>query len=124
MSLQGLPDFHNPIRFDEGLMYYPYEGAGGYLVAAMGVEVAEKRDGKPDFHLSIVRGPNPALPPLPHGVVDLRLCAQYAEKAAFSWLRRQCAGATVVPCAFAGGWFRLQPVHALEGEIPADLVRA
>jgi hypothetical protein len=87
------------------------------------LEIARQEDGRPDFHLSLVRGPNPALPPEPHGILDFRLRAHYAVDGALAAARARYPNATVAPCSFTGGWFRLYPVAGVREEVPADLLR-
>jgi hypothetical protein len=123
MSLQGLPDFHQPIQTGEGTIYYPYEGMGSHALTPTRLEVARQEDGRPDFYLTLVHGPDPTLPPEPHGVLDFRLRAQYAVESALGAARKPYPSATVAPCAFTGGWFRLYPAGVIEEQIPADLLR-
>lgn len=123
MSLQGLPDFHQPLCTEEGDIYYPFEGAGSHALTPTHLEVAPQDDSRPDFRLSFVRGPNPVLPPEPHGVLDFRLRARYDAEKALASLRQRRDDATITPCSFTGGWFRLYPVRVVREDIPADLLR-
>lgn len=123
MSLQGLPDFHRPLRGEGCTIYYPFEGAGSHTLTPERLEVANRPDGRPDFTLHFVRGKNPALPPAPYGFLSLRVCAHFDLEKAFQLLRARRPGATLAPCSFTGGWLRLQPIKGVLHNIPKELLR-
>jgi hypothetical protein len=122
VSLQGLPDFQRPLQGSRFEIYYPYELAGGFVVASNALEIATTRADRPDFLLELVRGLSPALPPAPYAVLDFRLRARYPAEEALALLRERHAGATVIPGGFRGGLLRFQPA-ADTPDVPPDLVR-
>src|SRR5215213_3087649 len=107
MSLQGLPDFEQPIQVEGAQVFFPYQGNGPHLLTPDGLEVAERGDGAVDFQLDVVRGRTPLLPPKPYGVLDLRLCARYRMEASLRLLRELRPAAMLAPIGFTAGWLRL-----------------
>jgi hypothetical protein len=106
MSLQGLPDFHNPIQFEQGWVLYPYENAGECFVLPNEIDIGNTND-KPDFNLILVRGQNPILPPKPHGILEFRLQPYYPFTEALNTIRTEQSDATVQPVIFRAGFLRL-----------------
>ncbi|GAP95157.1 hypothetical protein [Leptolyngbya sp. NIES-2104] len=115
MSLQGLPDFHNPIQFEQGWIFYPYENAGNCFVLPNAIDIGNTND-KPDFNLILVRGQNPILPPKPHGLLEFRLRTNYPLTEALDAIRTKQSDATIQPVIFRAGFLRLYA-----DEIPNDL---
>lgn len=108
MHLQGLPDFQNPIISEGVQIFNSYESAGKYIVMPNGLKLAERSDGSPDFMLEFVRGLNPALPPMPHGVLDFRVTPTYMTDQALRILREIHPGAMVQPSLFSSGKLIIQ----------------
>lgn len=121
MSLQGLPDFQTPIHGFRYEIYYPYENAGGFVVASSALEIATRESGRPDFLLEFVRGISPAMPPSPYAFLDFRVRATYPAAEALDSLRGRHPGATVRPPVLGGGFLRLRPA-ATTGDVPAELL--
>jgi hypothetical protein len=109
MSLQGLPDFAQPLQTDSGLVFYPYEGVGPFLVMPTGLMVGNKADGQPDFGLTLVRGQTPLLPPKPYGMLDFSLQLEVPIANALMQVRQHEAQAIVQPVTFSSGFLRLYP---------------
>jgi hypothetical protein len=109
MSRQGLPDFAQPIQLDRGLVFYPYEGVGPFLVVPSGLTVGDRGDGQPDFGLTLVRGQSPLLPPKPYGMLDFALQPEVPIAAALMAVRQPAPQALVQPVTFSSGWLRLYP---------------
>lgn len=108
MSLQGLPDFQQPIQ-EAGLkIFYPYEGHGSFTLMPDSLVVAEHNDGQPDFSLELVRGKNT------YGVLDFKLKPHYLFEKAFSLLRNRYSNATVEGIKYVSGYLRLQPKFDLD----------
>lgn len=119
MQLQGLPDFQKPI-ISEGLqIFYPYEGEGKYVFMPDGLKLAERSDGSPDFMLEFIRGLSPALPPMPHGVLDFRVTPTYRTDQALGILREIHPGAMVEPAFFFSGKLVIQTLGG--GSLPDDI---
>lgn len=106
MSLQGLPDFHNSIQFEQGWVFYPYENAGDCFVLPNAIDIGNTND-KPDFNLILVRGQNPILPPKPHGLLEFRLQPHYPFTEALNAIRTKVSDATIQPVIFRAGFLRL-----------------
>jgi hypothetical protein len=118
MSLQGLPDFFQPLTTGDNCIYYPYESAGSFAVLPKSLEVALQADGYPDFLLELVRGETPAL--TPYGLLNLRLQAQYGMEAALAIVRDRHPESRVEPAIFSTGYLRLLPIG--DGvDFPADI---
>lgn len=115
MSLQGLPDFHTPSQFEQGWIFYPYENAGDCFVLPTAIDIGNTND-QPDFHLILVRGQNPILPPKPHGLLEFRLQPNYPLTEALDAIRTKSSDATIQPVIFRAGFLRLYA-----DEIPNDL---
>ena len=120
MSLQGLPDFHQPIQVGGLQIFYPYEGGRDHILVPDQLEVTERNDGRPDFLLELVRGQNPLLPPAPYGVLDFRVRPRYPMEEALKLLRDSHPGAMIAPAVFSSGFLRLRPVIDAD-DMPADL---
>lgn len=120
MSLQGLPDFYQPIQTEGWQIFYPYENAGECLVLPDSLQIGEHANGNPDLTLTLVRGQNPLLLPKPHGLLDFRLQSHYPLNEALNLLRETNSNATVQPIAFQSGFLRLYPQIQTD-EIPEDL---
>lgn len=118
MSLQGLPDFSLPITTAGFPIYYPYENAGSFKVPAVGLTMATRADGCPDFGLELARYANPRF--LPYGLLDFRVLPHYDLETALAQVREQHSQATVDPLLFSSGFLRL---HSLDRtiDIPEDL---
>ncbi|MEO0516024.1 MAG: hypothetical protein AAF171_01850 [Cyanobacteria bacterium P01_A01_bin.116] len=118
MSLQGLPDFSLPITTAGFPVYYPYENAGPFRVPPLGLTMATRLDGCPDFGLELVRHANPKFSP--YGLLDFRVLPHYDLETALTQVRKQQPQATVSPCLFSSGFLRL---HAQDSsvEMPEDL---
>lgn len=106
MSFQGLPDFHKPLQFDQGWVFYPYENAGDCFVLPNAIDIGETNN-KPDFSLILVRGQNPILPPKPHGLLEFRLQPHYPFTEALNVIRTRLSDATIQPVIFRAGFLRL-----------------
>ncbi|MBD2056046.1 hypothetical protein H6F88_08455 [Oculatella sp. FACHB-28] len=118
MSLQGLPDFFQPLTTSDNCIYYPYENAGSFAVLPRSLEVALRTDGYADFLLELVRGETPAL--TPYGLLNLRLQPQYEMEAALTTLRDRYPESRVEPAVFSTGYLRLLPIG--DGvDFPADI---
>jgi hypothetical protein len=118
MSLQGLPDFFQPIMATGYAIYYPYENAGNFCVAPVSLEVGNRLDGCPDFLLELVRGEDPSLDPW--GVMDFRLQPRYEMADALVQVRSRQPEAMVAPLLFSSGFLRLLPSESTT-DIPDDL---
>ncbi|NJK53304.1 MAG: hypothetical protein HC936_11735, partial [Leptolyngbyaceae cyanobacterium SU_3_3] len=107
MSLQGLPDFYQPMQAENLQVFYPYENAGDYLVLPnllqIGNRLNQQFEERPDFTLTLVRGQNPALLPKPHGLLDFKLQPYYPLDAALTLIRDSDANATVQPITCKSG---------------------
>jgi hypothetical protein len=114
MSLQGQPDFFQPITATGYAIYYPYENAGNFCVVPVGLEVGNRPDGCADFLLELVRGEDPNLNPW--GVLDFRLQPRYEMADALVQVRSRHTEATVAPLLFSSGFLRL-----LSGESTIDI---
>jgi hypothetical protein len=110
VTLQGLPDFQQPIGGEGFQIFYPYEQTGNFLLVPDQLVVAEREDGSQDFLLELVRGRDPLLPPPPYGLLDFRLRAGYRSDEALVALRNQHASATVQPIVFSSGFLRIRLV--------------
>lgn len=121
MSLQGLPDFQQPLRFGDSQVFFPYGGSGPHLLAPDGLEVATRDDGSPDFSLELVRGQNPLLPPTPYGVLDFRIRQRYRTGEALSFLRGSRPGAMVAHPALVSGFLRFNPLA--DTDFPVELLK-
>lgn len=121
MSLEGLPDFQQPMIGDGFQVYFPYEAQGAHVVVPNGLEVALRSDGKPDFLLELVRGVNPMLPPKPYGVLDLRLRPKYRMEQALALARSKAPWATLGYPSFSSSFLKFQQT-ADTGDLPADLL--
>src|SRR5712691_1000803 len=71
MILQGLPDFQQPVQGDGLQIFYPFEGRGNFVLIPDRLAIAERKDGRPDFMLELVRGKDL------YGVLDFRLRPRY-----------------------------------------------
>ena len=120
MSLKGLPDFQQPIQSAGFLIFYPFEGGREHIVVPDRLEIAERKDGRPDFLLEFVRGQNPFLPPAPHGVLDFRVRPHYRMEEALTFLRNRHPEAVLAPARFEGGFLRLRPAGDMDN-VPDDL---
>ena len=120
MSLQGLPDFHEPIQGDGFQIFYPFEGAGSFTLAPARLEVAERADGRPDFLLQLIRSETPSLPPEPHGVLDMRVQPRYPLDAGLALLRSEHPQALLTPALFSSGFMRMRPQEDT-ADLPADM---
>ncbi len=118
LSWQELPDFFQPIAANGYSIYYPYENAGHFLVAPVGLEVGDRPDGDGDFLLELVRGVNPKL--APYGVLDFRLQPCYELMEALVQVRDRHPAGVVEPLLLASGWLRLQAGDQVT-DIPEDL---
>jgi hypothetical protein len=118
MSLQGLPDFFQPLPAAGYSIYYPYENAGNFFAAPIGLEIANHPDGSPDFGLELVRSDSPRL--TPYGVLDFRLQPCYDLAAALEQVRSHHPQREVEPLLFTGGFLRLLPGDS-STDIPSDL---
>ena len=118
MSLQGLPDFHQPIQVGGLQIFYPYEGGRDHILVPDQLEVTERNDGRPDFLLELVRGQNPLLSPAPYGVLDFRVRPRYPMEETLKLLRDRHPMAMLAPAVFSSGFLRLRPVA---DDVPADL---
>ena len=121
MSLQGLPDFQQPLIGNGFQVYFPYEAEGFHVVVPSGLEVAARSDGKPDFVLDLVRGVNPMLPPAPYGVLDFRVRPSYRMEEALALARSKAPRATLGYPSFTSSFLRFQPA-ADTGDLPADML--
>jgi hypothetical protein len=120
MSLQGLPDFYQPISGEGYQIYYPFENAGDYFVVPDALKVANRPDGSLDFLLELVRGEQPDLPPSPYGVLDFRVESENVIADALLTLRRQHPKAMIQPATFAAGFLRLNPLGTND-DFPPEL---
>jgi hypothetical protein len=120
MSLQGLPDFQAPIIGDGLQIYFPFEGAGSFILVPDHLEIATRVDGRPDFLLQLIRPERPTLPPEPHGILDMRLQPQYRLDGGLILLRQQHSRALLEPALFSGGFLRLRPEEH-SADLAADL---
>ena len=120
MSLQGLPDLAQPLLTDSGLVFYPYEGVGPFLVVPSGLTVGDRADGQPDFGLALVRGQSPLMPPKPYGMLDFALQPEVPLAAALMSVRQHHPQALVQSVTFSSGWLRLYPA-VKEAVLAADL---
>jgi len=118
LSWQGLPDFFQPIAANGYSIYYPYENAGHFLVAPVGLEIGDRPDGDGDFLLELVRGVNPKL--APYGVLDFRLQPCYELTEPLVQVRDRHPAGVVEPLLLASGWLRLQAGDQVS-DIPEDL---
>jgi hypothetical protein len=118
MSLQGLPDFFQPIPATGYPIYYPYENAGNFCVPPIGLEVGKRTDERPDFLLELVRGDDPSL--APYGVLDFRLQPRYEMEEALQQVRDRHPEGIVAPILFSSGFLRLQSGDNTT-DIPEDL---
>lgn len=121
MTLQGLPDFHQPLRAEGLQIFYPYEG-GNHILVPDRLDIAERNEGRPDFSLEVFRPRNPMLPPAPYGVVDFRVCSHYPMQDALKFLREYHSNATLTSAIFSSGFLRLLPTGNPD-EIPAELLK-
>ncbi|MBD2485527.1 hypothetical protein [Planktothrix sp. FACHB-1365] len=121
MSLQGLPDFYAPIQA-EVKIFYPYEGAGNFVLVPDGLEIAARADGKPDFALTLVRGENLSRPPEPHGMLEFAVLSRYQMDTALRVLRERSPGATLVPACFSSGFLRFRPLTEVD-RVPEELLQ-
>jgi hypothetical protein len=117
MSLQGLPDFHQPIATEEGQIFFSYE-TGSCFVLPNALSIGNRPNAQPDFALTLVRGQNPTLSPKPYGLLDFQLQPYYPLDAALNLVREQDSQATVQPIVFQSGFLRLYPEV---DDIPDDL---
>lgn len=108
MSLQGLPDFQQPIQEAGLTIFYPFEAQGSFTLLPDSLIVAERNAGQPDFSLELVRGKNT------YGVLDFKLKPHYLFEQAFSLLRKRYANATVEGAKYVSGYLRLQPKFDLD----------
>jgi hypothetical protein len=120
MSLQGLPDFHEPIQGDGFQIFYPFEGVGSFTLAPARLEVAERADGRPDFLLQLIRSETPSLPPEPHGVLDMHVQPRYPLDDGLARLRSEHPQALLAPALFSSGFMRMRPQEDT-GDLPADM---
>jgi hypothetical protein len=124
MELNGLPDFHAPLR-DEGpsgwgCAYWPFGGGAHCFLAPDALELAVRADGTPDFKLDILRPFAPGLPPTPRGVLDISLKAVCrGTVGALNALRGLRPDATIEPAAPVGGFLRFL---AASRNVPAALL--
>jgi hypothetical protein len=121
MSLQGLPDFYQPLRSEGGEILYPYEGGIDHILLPERLEVAERPDGRPEFSLELVRGQNPFLPPASYGVLDLRARPSYRTAEALRLLRDRHPDRMITCARFTGGFLRLRPLGDV-GDVPPDFL--
>jgi hypothetical protein len=119
VQLQGLPDFQKPIISEGFQIFYPYEGAGKHVFMPDGLKLAERTDGSPDFMLEFVRGLNPTLPPMPHGILDFRVMPTYRTDQALGILREMHPGAMVEPAFISSGKLVIQTLG--KGSLPDDI---
>jgi hypothetical protein len=124
MSLQGLPDFYQPIQAENLQIFCPYENAGDYSVLPNSLQIGnhsnQQLEERPDFTLTLVRGQNPVLLPKPHGLLDFRLQPYYPLDAALTLIRNSDANATVQPIVCKSGFLRLYS-EINSDKIPEDL---
>lgn len=122
MTLEGLPDFDQPIVFESGRIFHAFRH-GPFVLAPDQIDVAVGNDGRPDLALDIVRGAVPFLPPEPYAAFSLRLVARYAVDEALAALRATRPAATVRRCVLSDWVFRLIPGGA-GGDAPQELLSA
>lgn len=121
MSLQGLPDFQQPLQGEGFAVYYPFEGVGSHFVFPHELAIAPRSDGRPDFALELVRGVNPLLPPAPYGVLELRLEPRYPSQAALELVRARHPRARLGYPLLEAGYLRLS--SPAEGpDLPDELL--
>lgn len=120
MSLQGLPDFQQPLQGEGFAVYYPFEGVGSHFVFPTELEIAPRPDGRPDFQLELVRGANPLLPPAPYGVLELRLLPLYPAAEALELVRARHPRAQLGFPVLEDGYLRLHSPDE-SAEVPAEL---
>lgn len=120
MSLQGLPDFRQPLQGEGFQIFYPYEGVGNPFVTPDGLVVAEGVEGRPEFLLEFVRGQNPDMPPTPYGMLDIRVRPRYPMESALKLLRSFYPDTLLYPIIFSGGFLRLHPGNDSDS-VPVDL---
>lgn len=121
MSLQGLPDFQQPLQGEGFAVYYPFEGAGAHFVFPHELAIAPRPDGRPDFALELVRGVNPLLPPRPYGVLELRLEPRYPTQAALELVRVRHPRARLGYPLLEAGYLRLSS-PAEGSDLPDELL--
>jgi hypothetical protein len=114
MSLQGLPDFAQPLHTDRGLIFYPYEGVGPFLVVPNQLTIGDRSDGQPDFALTLVRGQSPIFPPKPYGMLDFTLRSESPIEEALQQVRQHDPQAIVKAVTFSSGFLQFYP--AVNGE--------
>jgi hypothetical protein len=119
MSLQGLPDFHQPTQTEDGQIFFSYENGGDRLVLPNALSIGNRPNAQPDFALTLVRGQNPTLPPKPYGLLDFQLQPHYPLDVALDSVRQQDSQATVQPIVFQSGFLRLYPETT--DDIPDEL---
>lgn len=116
MSLQGIPDFQAPIPGNGFFVYFPFESAGSSVITPSHLEIAPRdSDGRPDFRLELLHGPNPLLPPAPYGVLDFRLRPHYESDQALALARAQRSDAKLAFPSFTAGYLRMEPIAATDG---------
>jgi hypothetical protein len=113
MSLQGLPDFSQPLYTANSQTFYGYENAANGAVVPQSIAPT-------DFSLTLVRGQNPIGLPKPHGLLNLRLQPVYPLTEALEAIRSQNPSAIVQPLLCQSGFLRLYSAIRTE-TIPDDL---
>src|SRR5262245_32863400 len=108
MSLQGLPDFQQPIREGVLQIFHPYEGRGNFALAPDRLAIAERDDGRPDFKLELVRGKTV------YGMLDFRLQPGFRVEEALTLLRARYPEARLTRAVFASGFLRMRPALEVE----------
>ncbi len=116
MILQGLPDFQQPVQGDGLQIFYPFEGRGNFVLIPDRLAIAERKDGRPDFMLELVRGKDL------YGVLDFRLRPRYRIDEALALLRLTHPDAMLDGAIFSSGFLRFQQVGDADA-IPPDLVK-
>jgi hypothetical protein len=118
MPLQGLPDFHAPLRGEGFMVFVPFESGGTaeHIASPDALALARGEDGSPGLRLELVRGPQGT-----RGVLEMAVAPRYAAAAALALARTRHPGATVRPAPFSRGFIRLVPTGQVPGMAPETL---
>jgi hypothetical protein len=119
MTLNGLPDFDQPLQGEGFQIFFPFEGGEAVLLPDE-LELAIAGDGRPDFALELVRRLGRFGAGDTYGLLDMRAAPRDRADDALALLRATSPAATLRLASFAGGYMRLQ-LPRLNGELAADL---
>ena len=92
-----LADFSERVDLPGGPVWPMYGRAGAWLAPPTQVSLAIGGDGRPLFHLALIRSDTPDAPPAPFGMLDLTLKPRRDLDAALEELRATLSGVTLLP---------------------------